>query len=59
MEETLGKFDEFVLAIGQAYKKGIDNIPDEMKEMLGKVQEGVAFGLDSIMQNQRHVERRR
>ena len=50
MEETLGKFDEFVLAIGQAYKKGIDNIPDEMKEMLGKVQEGVAFGLDSIMQ---------
>ena len=50
MEETLGKFDEFVLAIGQAYKKGIDNIPDEMKEMLAKVQEGVAFGLDSIRQ---------
>jgi len=50
MEETLGKFDKFVLAIGQAYKKGIDNIPEEMKEMLGKVQEGVAFGLDSIMQ---------
>ena len=50
MEETLGKFDEFVLAIGQAYKKGIDNIPEEMKEMLGKVQEGVAFGLDSIRQ---------
>jgi hypothetical protein len=49
MEETLGKFDEFVLAIGQAMRKGFDNIPEEMQEMLSKVQEGVEFGINAVM----------
>lgn len=49
-EATLSKFGEFVNAFQQSFKKGIDNIPQEMQEMLGKVQEGIAFGVDSLNQ---------
>jgi hypothetical protein len=47
MEDSLGKFEQFVTTVGIMFKSGFEHMTDEMKEMLAEIGEGVNMAMAS------------